>query len=328
MSIFIFIYVNRPFRATCECCGKQVTTYVKQEYNIFIVLLVITSFVVFGFFYGSLLILVFFPLFQNVTHFCPICLTLLYENYFYPIKKKENFFMIQYGKCVMVIKAIYIYSILLIIVLLGIGVNVKYYYFTVRTNVDNELLNSQMQSNDFIGNLYDKNAELTWDELLKDCGASVMVDNSARAIEIFNRKYFKKSVNWKGYFIDAFIQRLRPFEQSTDQLVNLNIRMIPSETMKGQDLVLSMDITKYHRLLPVLQRLKTGTPIQFKAIFESVGDEWKPHHLHLEDLSITADFLPEDKKVVLFKGINFDISGHMKLQSKVKEVMEGIEEKK
>ena len=326
MSKLLIIIYLRPFQAICENCGKEVTTYVKSEYNFFIVLHILILLLIFGFFYGSLLIIITLPLFKNISHYCPICLSLLHENQFYPIAKKENFFMIQYGKCVMVIKAIYIYLLLSGILVFGIILNVRYFLYSGVGQSDPLLLND-VNSNEFINNLYDGKAELTWEELIKDCGASVMVENSARAIEIFNRKYFKKQVEWKGYFLNAFVRRIRPFETNTEDLVNLNIRMIPSESLKSQDLVLSMNHNNYHRFLPILQRLSTGTAIKFKATFESVGDEWKPHHLHLIDIDITSDIIEEDKKVVLFKGIHFDISGHMKLQNEVKEVLINLEEK-
>ena len=146
-----------------------------------------------------------------------------------------------------------------------------------------------------------------------------MVENSVRAIEIFNRKYFKKEVIWKGYFLNAFIQRLPLGFVDAEHLVNLNIRMIPSETIKNQDLVLSLNYQKYNEYLKTLQMLYTGTPIQFKAIFESVGDEWKPHHLHLLDINITEDFIGNKEKVTLFKGINFNVEGHLNIQKEIKE---------
>ena len=188
MSKLLIIIYLRPFQAICENCGKEVTTYVKSEYNFFIVLHILILLLIFGFFYGSLLIIITLPLFKNISHYCPICLSLVHENQFYPIAKKENFFMIQYGKCVMVIKAIYIYLLLSGILVFGIILNVRYFLYSGVGQSDPLLLND-VNSNEFINNLYDGKAELTWEELIKDCGASVMVENSARAIEIFNRKY-------------------------------------------------------------------------------------------------------------------------------------------
>ena len=66
--------------------------------------------------------------------------------------------------------------------------------------------------------------------------------------------------------------------------------------------------------------MKTGTPIEFKAIFESIGTEWKPHHLHLEWINITDDFVKERVNVTLFRGISFDIEGHMELKNALENI--------
>ena len=68
--------------------------------------------------------------------------------------------------------------------------------------------------------------------------------------------------------------------------------------------------------------MRTGTPIEFKAVFESIGTEWKPHHLHLESISVTDDFMKDKVNVTLFKGISFDIEGHMELKNAIEKVRE------
>ena len=143
-----------------------------------------------------------------------------------------------------------------------------------------------------------------------------MVENSARAIEIFNKKYSGKTIQWKGYFINAFINRLSQLGMvEPDHLVNINVRMIPSETLKAQDLLLSMGRKTFLENYESIKNIKTGTPIEFRAIFESIGDEWKPHHLHLEWIKITEDFMKDKVNITLFKGINFSIEGHMEIKN-------------
>ena len=73
--------------------------------------------------------------------------------------------------------------------------------------------------------------------------------------------------------------------------------------------------------------MKTGTPIEFKAVFESIGTEWKPHHLHLEWINITNDFMKDKVNVTLFKGISFDIEGHMELKNAIEHTLNTPEEK-
>ena len=145
-----------------------------------------------------------------------------------------------------------------------------------------------------------------------------MVENSARAIEIFNKKYFRKTVQWKGYFINAFVHRLSQIGMpDPGHLVSINIRMVPSETVKSQDLLLSMGKEKFLKHFNLLKTMKTGTQVEFKAEFESIGHKWKPHHLHLIWINVTENFMKDKVNVTLFRGVNFDKKGHMQLKNQL-----------
>lgn len=301
----------RPFLTICSCCGKNITTYIKHEYNFLIVPLMLFLFYFYGFYYGIIIFLITFPLFKNITHSCPNCLTLLHEKYFFPITKKQNYISLKYGKCVIVLPMLCIYIVLSVIIVLGIYLNVQ----SGNDSNDNGV-HKDKNPITFIDNLYEKDTNLTWEGLIKDCGAAVMVENSARGVEVFSRKYQKKVIQWKGYFLSAFVRH------NMQHLVNLNIRMIPSESLRSQDLVLSMDYEKHIELYHKLKLLKTGTAIEFKASLEVVGNEWEPHHLHLVDFELIGDFVNEEEKVLLFKGVNFDLSGHVKIHKEIKKIME------
>ena len=163
-----------------------------------------------------------------------------------------------------------------------------------------------------LDNIDAKVTNLSWEDLINNCGAKVMVENSARATEIFNKKFARKVINWKGYFLSAFIQAYNPFDFNPEHVLNINIRMIPSESLKNADLFLSLNNMRYNKFLSEIRKLKTGDPIEFKATFESLGNEWRSHHLHLIDIKKIDDFIDHEKKLVLFKGIEFDIEGHLK----------------
>ena len=262
-------------------------------------------------------------LFQNITHICPNCYGEISYKSFYPISSKGIYITITYGKCIIVIKKIYIFTLIGIILIIGIIINFNYYTNLISNNeLSNKKIIDDNLNEKFIEKLYNKSDTiLSWESLINDCGSKVMVENAAKGIEIFQRKYYRKKINWKGYFISAFIQRIAGFVDS-EHLVNLNIRMIPSETIKEQDLILSLNRENYNKFLNELKLLKTGSPIQFEAIFEEIGDEWSPHHLHLVDIKLIDDFINDKEKIVLFKGINFNIEGHMKIQKEVNDVIE------
>jgi hypothetical protein len=163
--------------------------------------------------------------------------------------------------------------------------------------------------------------DLTWQDLIKDCGSYVVTENSARANEIFNRRYFKRIVEWKGYFLNAFVHNRNPLDFNPDHLMNINIRMIPSESIKNPDLFLSLDYKKYVQFVNLIKTFSTGTPIKFKASLEALGNEWRSHHLHLISIEKTDDFIDHDHKVVLFQGVNFNITGHAKNEKEIYELL-------
>ena len=313
-----------PFKTNCDYCGRNVVTCVKKEYNLTLFPFAIIIFYTYGFYFGSVILITTFLLFQNITHICPECLCEITYKSFYPIKQQGSYFSLTFGKCTIVIKKIYIHMIILLLIILGIYLNFSYYK---HGNYKQNHISEEIKRNDekFIKNFYNDTEELTWEALIKDCGAKVMVENSARAIEIFNKKYFKKTIQWKGYFINAFVNRLSQFGMAEpEHLVNINIRMIPSETIKAQDLILSMGKAKFLKHFELLKKMKTGTPVEFMAKFESIGDEWKPHHLHLFWINITDNFMKDKVNVTLFRGINFDIQGHLQLKNEVEMISEQV----
>ena len=74
-----------------------------------------------------------------------------------------------------------------------------------------------------------------------------------------------------------------------------------------------MSRDKFLAYYKYISQMKVGTSIVFKAEFESIGDEWRPYHLHMISINLTVDFIKDKINVTLFKGINFDIKGHYEI---------------
>ena len=305
-----------PFSTNCATCGATIITKVNKEFNLTIIPYSIILLYFYGLFYGSILFGITFLLFQNIIHTCPNCTCDVASKPFYPIKQKGPFYSITYGKMTIILKKIYIHILIFLVLLFGIYINIIN-YSQIKNDNQSLIEDSKRNNENRIIDFYNStDTELSWETLIKECGAKVMVENSARAIEIFNKKYSGKTIQWKGYFINAFINRLSQLGMvEPDHLVNINVRMIPSETLKAQDLLLSMGRKTFLENYESIKNIKTGTPIEFRAIFESIGDEWKPHHLHLEWIKITEDFMKDKVNITLFKGINFSIEGHMEIKN-------------
>ena len=307
-----------PFKTNCEYCSKKVTTCVKKEYNLLIFPYIIIILYIYGFFYGIIILALTSLLFQNITHMCPECLCEITYKSFYPIKKQGPYYSLTFGKCTIVLKKVYIHILILLLLLFGLYLNIMYYKYNKKNNNIDEY---ERNNEKYIKTFYEDNEILTWENLIKECGAKVMIENSVRALEIFNKKYLKKIIQWKGYFINAFVNRASQIGMdSPNHLVNINIRMIPSETIKAQDLLLSMGKETFLKHFDLIKNINTGTPVEFKAEFESVGDEWKPHHLHLIWINSTDDFMKDKVNVTLFRGVNFDIQGHLKHKDEIDKI--------
>ena len=308
-----------PFKTICGYCSKKVTTCVKKEYNLLIFPYIIIILYIYGFLYGMIILALTSLLFQNISHICPECLCEITYKSFYPIKKKGPYYALTFGKCTIVLKKIYIHIFILFLIIFGLYINIMYYKYNKKTD------EYERNNEKYIKLFYNDNEVLTWENLIKECGAKVMTENAVRALEIFNKKYLKKIIQWKGYFINAYVHKASQIGiDSPNHLVNINIRMIPSETIKSQDLLLSMGKKTFLEHFDLLKNMETGTPVEFKAKFESIGDEWKPHHLHLIWINITDDFMKDKVNVTLFRGVNFDIQGHLKLKNEIEKMPDEI----
>ena len=151
-----------PFKTNCDYCGRNVVTCVKKEYNLTLFPFAIIIFYTYGFYFGSVILITTFLLFQNITHICPECLCEITYKSFYPIKRQGSYFSLTFGKCTIVIKKIYIHMIILLLIILGVYLNFSYYkYGKYKQNHISE----EIKRNDekFIKNFYNDTEELTWE---------------------------------------------------------------------------------------------------------------------------------------------------------------------
>ena len=85
-------------------------------------------------------------IFQNITHICPNCYNEISYKSFYPISSKGIYITITYGKCIIVIKKIYIFTLIGIIIIFGIIINYNFYKNLQLNN--NEIENKKIIDNE------------------------------------------------------------------------------------------------------------------------------------------------------------------------------------
>lgn len=306
-------FYDQPCRLNCPTCLKEVVTYMNEEYNYYAWIGTIIIFFVYGVLIGLPLIIFYLAICKNKTHSCTLCMKILYVKRFSPLSFKGRFVELKFDKCVIILRQLYIYIILALLLFAAITLNAYSLLFYHPGNLSSEENNNSLIDT-YVNKITLPNEKvISWEDLINNCGSKVIIDNAARAQEIFERKFHGRVVTWKGHYIGAVINYSSPFDYNPDHVINYYIRMIPSESMHGADIILSIShkiSLKYRNL-----QFNKGDPIAFTATLKNLGNEWKPYHLHALEIQKIDEFIDYEQKVMLFKGVTFDIEGQRKHKS-------------
>jgi hypothetical protein len=301
-------YYDLPCKLDCPICLKEVVTYMNEEYSGYAWIFTIGILVFYGILIGLPLLILALSICKNKTHCCSICLNQLYVKKFSPISIKGAYIEFKFEKCVVILRKIYVYFILFVFLLVAVILNAySLVFYENNLEIVSSEVNSKSLIDTFVSKIQINENNIQWEDLINNCGSKVIVNNGARAQEIFERKFQGKVVNWKGHFIGAVINYSSPFDYNPKHVVNYYIRMFPSESLNGADIILSLSHKQY--LIYKDLHLNKGESMSFTASLESLGNEWQPHHLHGITISKIPEFVDYDQKVTLFKGVNLDIQG-------------------
>lgn len=301
-------YYNQPCRIDCANCCKEVVSYMTEEYNYYAWVGTLAILFSYGIFLGVPILICFLAVCKNKVHSCSVCFRTLHTKKFSPISIKGVFVEFKFDKCVIILRKVYVYIALAVLLFAAIVLNAYSLIFyneiqDIHTPSSNKSLIDSYVNKIHLNN--DK--DISWEDLINTCGSKEIVNNAARAQEIFERKFHKKVVNWKGHFIGAVINYSNPFDFNPSHVVNYYIRMLPSESMYGADVILSLSHKFYQKYKDI--HFVKGEPISFTASLEGLGNEWRPYHLHGINISKIEEFVDYDQKIILFKGVNLEIEG-------------------
>lgn len=326
---------EEPCKATCTFCFREVTTFVRSEYNNYTWILLVIILYFYGIVYGIPILVISIPLCKNLIHSCPECLSQIFTKQFHCTSQENGFVKFKYEKCIIILRSLYVNTICLGILLFGIYLNAMYIIYppeATRSDFSHSIRSSQDEINSLIQNSgisisrnSNNTGELSWEDMIEECGSKVIVENSAKANEIFSYKYHKKIVHWKGHYMFGIVNHISPLDFNPDHVINYYIRMLPSESIKNPDIVFTLDSTRFQQFRDL--ELKPGDPIEFTASLENLGNEWKPHHLHGISIKRTEEFIKADTKVLLFKGINFEIEGRRHFKKEVEDLIEKLSDR-
>ena len=75
---------------------------------------------------------------------------------------------------------------------------------------------------------------------------------------------------------------------SSDHALNVLVKMEPTESSMFPDLVLSVSSDLLNRKRSMFSGLKKGDEISFRAKLVNLGNEFKMHHLHALEVTVTG----------------------------------------
>lgn len=268
------IYDQSPVRVVCPHCGLSVVSFIEHEsswvtYAVAIVLLLVLN-------WAALCVVpVVFPLFKDVVHHCPKCLSVLAKSSRVAITSfKQEVMSFRFGSCVLVLARKYVLMLLAVMAVVG-GLH---FLRTAGAPAAGAVLLPR-------GEL----ATVGWQDFLKDCGYKSYLGNPIHVTMAFNEFYKNKTIHWQGslHAVEEGLSFLW-FNQRGAVYVRMDPQQFPGR--RGlPDLLLTY--TEGTTVAHQVRKLKRGSGLDFEATFMEVGRRGAPHILALWELrSLPADY--------------------------------------
>lgn len=305
-------YYDNPCKLDCKICLKEVTTYMTEEYNYYSWILSFIFTFIFGIFIGFPISVLTFLLCKNKIHRCCDCLNVLYIKRFSTISfKGDTYVQFKVDSCIIIIRRIYVYILLFLLIVSCVSVTAYKLIYTMENNNNSEEIDKSSYISAYLGN-YKIDSNIQWQNLIDLCGSKVIVNNAARAQQIFEDKFKNRIVKWKGHFIGQNFMIYNQYNYNSRHIANYYVRMVPSESLNNPDLILTLSQSVFSQYKN--SEFNHGSPIEFKAILIDIGNEWKPFTLQLVEINQIEEFIKPNEKIRLFEGVNINIDGYRNVE--------------
>lgn len=257
-----------PVRVVCPHCGLNVITFIEHEsswvtYVVSIVLLLVLN-------WAALCVVpVVFPLFKDVVHHCPRCLSVLATRSRVAITSVRHEVMsFRFGSCVIVLARKYVLMLLALSALIG-GIH----YVRTGTSAPSGLdavHRGELQS-------------LGWEDFVKDCGYKSYLGNPIHVKMAFNERYKNKTFHWQGsvHHTEPGISFLW-VDQKGAVYVSMQPAQFPDKRDRADIVLLYNDYDK--EVGGQVAKLKKGAAFSFEASMVDVGRRGSPHLMVLWEL--------------------------------------------
>lgn len=249
-----------PVRVVCPHCGLSVITFIDHEsswvtYTISIILLLVLN-------WAALCVVpVVFPLFKDVVHHCPRCLSVLATRSRVAVSSfHQEVMSFRFGSCVIVLARKYV------LVLLGLTALIGGIHLMRSPRVPSSGLDAIQR-----GEL----TSLRWEDFVKDCGFKSYLGNPIHVTMAFNQNYKNKTFLWQGsmHHVEEGFSLLW-WSQRGAIYVQMTPPQFPTKR-EVPDLVLLYN--EADKVGTAVQKLKRGMEFSFEATMIEVGKRGAPH---------------------------------------------------
>lgn len=262
------VFDQQPVKVVCPHCGLNIITFIAHEsswvtYAVSLVLLMVLG-------WAALCVVpVVYPLFKDVVHHCPRCLSVLATRSRVKVQGfKHDVMSFRFGSCVVVLARKYV---LMLMVLFGI---IGVIHFFRSSGAPSVGLDATTRG---------PVVPLSWEDFTRDCGFKSYLGNPIHVTMAFNEQYRNKTFAWEGivhhvedgFSFFGFNQRGAVF-----------VRMVPPQFPSKRDAAdLVLLYNDGDEVSTPAAKLKRGAALAFEATMVEVGKRGAPHVMMLWQLT-------------------------------------------
>lgn len=249
-----------PVRVNCPHCGLNVITFIEHEaswvtYAVSIVLLLVLN-------WAALCVVpVVYPLFKDVVHHCPRCLSVLATRSRVVLPSwKQEVMSFRFGSCVVVLARKYVMALAVLVTVIG-GIHM------LRTS------GSQATGLDAVQR--GPSVQFGWEDFVRDCGFKSYLGNPIHVTVAFNDNYKNKTVHWEGavHHIEDGLSFLW-WSQRGAIFVQMQPAQFPTKRDMPDLVLLYKDSDP---MAANVAKLRKGATFGFDATMVEVGKRGAPH---------------------------------------------------
>lgn len=270
-----------PTWTVCPHCGLSVTTFIDHEsswvtYAVVVVLILLLGWA------AICVVPVVYPLFKDVVHHCPRCLSVLATRSRVELPSFRNKVMsFRCGNCVIVLARRYVMLLIGIVAVIG-GVHF------IRTSTFNSGLTDVLRGEDSL---------VTWEDFMADCGLKSYLRNPIHVSVAFNERFKNHTVRWEGKLLQSE-EGFHFFGFSQKSI--LFVRMSPTQLGLGRntpDLALYYDSSSL--VASSAAKIEQGSQFRFEATLLHAGKRGMPHTMLLWSANVTNATASKVEEVVV-----------------------------